>query len=56
VQLPAQQAQPQAQPQQQQQQQPAAAPSQDVLQSLESVRNRDVRSRDAARERERETR
>jgi membrane protease subunit HflK len=54
VQMPAQPAQPQAQPQQQQQQ--AAPPSQDVLQSLESVRNRDVRSRDAARERERETR
>jgi membrane protease subunit HflK len=59
VQVPAAQAQPQSQPQQQQQQQQAqqaAAPSQEVLQSLESVRSRDVRSRDAARERERETR
>jgi membrane protease subunit HflK len=57
VQVPA--ALPQSQPQQQQQQQQAqqaAAPSQEVLQSLESVRSRDVRSRDAARERERETR
>jgi membrane protease subunit HflK len=59
VQVPAPQAQPQQQQQQQQQQaqQPQqAAPSQEVLQSLESVRSRDVRSRDAARERERETR
>jgi membrane protease subunit HflK len=61
VQVPAPQAQQQAHPQQQQQQQQQpqqqqAAPSQEVLQSLESVRSRDVRSRDAARERERETR
>jgi membrane protease subunit HflK len=54
VQAPApQQAQPQQQQQQQQQQ---AAPAPDVLPSLETARSRDVRSRDAARERERESR
>jgi membrane protease subunit HflK len=50
-----QQAQPQAQAQQQQHQQQQTTPP-DVLQSLDSVRSRDVRSRDATRERERETR
>jgi membrane protease subunit HflK len=49
VQMPApqQQVQPQAQP---------AVPPQDAMQSMESVRSRDARSRDATRERERETR
>jgi membrane protease subunit HflK len=52
-----QQAQPQAQAQQQQhQQQQQQTTPPDVLQSLDSVRSRDVRSRDATRERERETR
>jgi membrane protease subunit HflK len=54
-QVPPQQQQQQPQPQPQPQQ-PQAAPPPDVPQSLESVRNRDARSRDATRERERETR
>jgi membrane protease subunit HflK len=45
----------QAQPQPQSQQ-PRAAPSPDMQQSLDSVRTRDARSRDAAHERERESR
>jgi membrane protease subunit HflK len=43
-----------AAPQQQQQQQ--AAPPQDAMQSLDAVRGRDARTRDATRERERESR
>jgi len=47
---------PQQQQQSQQQQQQQAAPPQDVVQSIDSVRGRDARTRDAARDRERESR